>query len=95
MSLIKKSKIRKCCSLSNAEAAAAVNALKREFGEEHEPLILAAMKKFSGNADQCKAFLNSRQLTTQFLIAKFRLEDLDCQVDLETLAQLTVTVRLF
>lgn len=76
---------------SNAETAAAVEQLKREFGAEHEPLIIAAMKKFGGNAPECKAFLNSRQLTTQFLIARFRLEDLDCQVDYDTLAQLTVT----
>lgn len=76
---------------SKAETTAAVNQLKLEFGHEHEPLIIAAMKKFGGNASDCKAFLNSRQLTTQFLIARFRLEDLDCQVDLDTLAQLTVT----
>lgn len=76
---------------SNAETTAAVEQLKREFGAEHEPLITAAMKKFGGNASDCKAFLNSRQLTTQFLIARFRLEDLDCQVDYDTLAQLTVT----
>jgi len=76
---------------SNAETTAAVEQLKREFGAEHEPLIIAAMKKFGGNASDCKAFLNSRQLTTQFLIARFRLEDLDCQVDYDTLAQLTVT----
>jgi len=75
----------------NAEKIAAIEQLKREFGHEHEPLIIAAMKKFGGNASECKAFLNSRQLTTQFLIAKFRLEDLDCQVDYDTLAQLTVT----
>merc|ERR1712210_140580 len=76
---------------SNAETAAAVEQLKREFGAEHEPLIIAAMKKFGGNAPESKAFLNSRQLTTQFLIARFRLEDLDCKVDYDTLAQLTVT----
>jgi hypothetical protein len=82
-------------SASNAETTSAVEQLKREFGAEHEPLIIAAMKKFGGNASDCKAFLNSRQLTTQFLIARFRLEDLDCQVDYDTLAQLTVTVRTF
>ena len=54
----------------------------------------AALRKMDYDASRAAKLIREKDLRTSYLVAKLRLEDLDCEVSEVTLAQLCVTVSI-
>ena len=69
-----------------------IQMLRAEFGAEYDVLSAAALRKLEYDATRAAEFIRANDLCTQFLVAKLRLNDLDIDVNENSLAQLCVTV---
>lgn len=68
-----------------------IQMLRAEFGAEYDVLSAAALRKLEYDATRAAEFIRANDLCTQFLVAKLRLNDLDIDVNENSLAQLCVT----
>lgn len=68
-----------------------IQTLREEFGAEYDVLSAAALRKMDYDASRAAKLIREKDLRTSYLVAKLRLEDLDCEVSEVTLAQLCVT----
>ena len=71
-----------------------IQMLRSEFGAEYDHLSSAALRKLDYDSARAALFMREKDLPTQFLVAKLRLQDLEIDVNDNALAQLCVTVRL-